>query len=41
MLESIRRARGLESSERTAGAAVAAGSAETPEAECGRLTGTG
>lgn len=27
--------------ERTAGAAVAAGSAEKPEAVCGRLTGTG
>lgn len=27
--------------ERTAGAAVSAGSAEMPEAECGRLTGTG
>jgi len=27
--------------ERTAGAAGAAGSAERPEADCGRLTGTG
>lgn len=41
MLESIRHALVLEPSERTAGAAGAAGSAERPEAGCGRSTGPG